>query len=682
MSSVHTGVADLPHDHKHDHDHESGVACCSHHELQLERWILVYCVGGVLVMTTTICKWFGLVEPEIAVIPAVIGSILLGLGLFYSAGKELLNRSVSSSTLAAIAIAAAIATGKYEAAGYLAFILLLFDQALRRTAWGARRAIEDLVGLTPDIARVVRDGAETEIPLEQVKIGDIVRVRAGENLPVDGRIVAGQTSINQASLTGEAVPVEAERGDDVYAGTTNLIGNIDLEVTSVGDDTTIGKVASLIEAAEQQRTPRQLLIEQVAAYFVPVSLVTAGLVWYLTSNVDTAIVVLVVVCPSALLISSPTAMMAAFASAARLGIMIKQTNELESAANIDTIVLDKTGTLTTGRFEVSRLAPNEGVAGAELLQAATDAEQHSNHPLARSILQTAQRARVVPNAEGSHEEIHGRGVRATIGADVILAGRPTWLVEENPAVKAEVEKIDNELEGMTGVHVMKGNRYLGAVGLEDKLRYNAKSVVDRLRDLGARSIVIMTGDRLAVAKRVGVTVGVDQVEAECLPEEKHDLVQHMVSQGRHVLMVGDGINDGPSLAAADVGVAMGLSGSDIATNSAGIALMNDDLSRIPFLVELARRSRTIIAQNIAASIIVAIIGLAIAATGNIHIGFAAFYHFLGDILVIGNSFRLIRFGEEFAASSQHTPGQQNPQPRTRPGERAASAQLGASPSTA
>ena len=225
---------------------------------------------------------------------------------------------------------------------------------------------------------------------------------------------------------------------------------------------------------------------------------------------------------------------------------------------------------------------------------------------------------------------------------------------------------------------MKGKQYLGAVGLEDKLRYNAKGVVEKLRDLGASAIVMMTGDRLAVARRVGVTVGVDQVEAECLPEEKHDLVQDMVRNGRHVLMVGDGINDGPSLAAADVGIAMGLSGSDIATNSAGIALMNDDLSRIPFLVMLARRSRTIIAQNIAASIIIALIGLVIAATGHIHIGFAAFYHFLGDVLVIGNSFRLIRFGEEFAASSHYNAST----PIAQAAPRSASETIASAPSTA
>ncbi len=669
MATHHAGLAhDQHHDHDHSHDGEHGVECCSHHELKIEKWIIAYFVGGALVFITTLSKFFGWASDEIAEIPAAFGAVLLGIGLFYSAYKELRRGRPTSSTLAAIAILAAIATGKYEAAGYLAFILLVFDHALSRTAWGARRAIEELVGLTPDTARVVENGAEREVPLEQVKVGMTVRVRPGENFPVDGRVVSGTSDVNQASLTGEALPVEVQSGSTVYAGTTNLTGIVDLQATMVGEDTTIGKVAQLIHAAESTRSPRQLLIEQVAAYFVPVALVVAGLVWYITKNVDIAISVLVVTCPSALLISSPTAMMAAFAAAARLGILIKQTSYLEAAADIDTFIFDKTGTLTTGKFAVARLAPAEGVDGADLLRAAAAAEQHSNHPLARSIMQTAQQARIEPGASDNYQEVHGRGVKADWSGGKILAGRAKWIAEENPGAGEQIKAVEARIEGMTGVHVMVGGRYLGAVGLEDKLRHNAKTVIERCRELGARTVQVFTGDRLAVAKRVGATVGVDQIEAECLPEEKHELVQRMVAQGQRVLMVGDGINDGPSLAAADVGVAMGLGGSDIATNSAGVALMNDDIGRIPFLVALARKSRVIIAQNVAASIIIALIGLSIAATGHIAIGLAAFYHFLGDIFVIGNSFRLIRFGEDFAAGEHavgaspraETPGAQRP----------------------
>jgi len=639
-------------------------------EHQIERWIFVYLVGGVLVLTSVLAKIFNWVDPDVATIPAAIGAVLLGAPLFWNAARELWVGKPTSSTLASLAIIAAMATGRYEMAGFLAFILLIADQVVRRTAWGAQRAIEQLIRLTPERARVVEDGAEREVSLKQVRVGMTVRVRPGENLPVDGEVVNGRSTINQASLTGEAVPVEVQPGEAVYAGTTNLTGTIDLRVTGVGADTTIGKVTELIREAESARTPRQLLIEQVAAYFVPIAITAAGLVWYFMSQSDapeararateTAITVLVVVCPSALLLSSPTAMVAAFAAAARLGIMVKQTNYLEAAADIDLAILDKTGTLTTGVFAVSRLAPAEGVPGADLLQGAAEAEQQSNHPLARSIMQTAQQARVHPAEPTQFEEVHGRGVRAHVNGDELVAGRGGWLLELHPEIRDQMEEVERKLEGMTGVHVMRNGRYLGAVGLEDKLRPDAGNVVSRLRELGVRRIGIFTGDRQAVGERVGAAVGVDLVEAQCLPEEKHELIQQLVNRGRRVLMVGDGINDGPSLAVADVGVAMGLSGSDIATNSAGVALVNDDLSRVPFLVELARRTRRVVAQNITASIVIAAIGLGLAATGQLSLWAAAAYHFVGDVFVIGNSFRLIRFGEEFTETER--PAETGPAP--------------------
>ncbi|MBZ0172215.1 MAG: HAD-IC family P-type ATPase, partial [Phycisphaerales bacterium] len=351
----------------------------------------------------------------------------------------------------------------------------------------------------------------------------------------------------------------------------------------------------------------------------------------------------------------PSAMVAAFASAARLGIMIKQTNFLEAAAGIDAVVLDKTGTITTGSFEVSRLAPAEGVEGADLLTAAANAEQSSNHPLASSIMRTAMAARVQTADVRKYEELHGRGVRAHTGAGEIAAGRAGWIRELTPGAGPQIDLVEQRIEGMSGVHVLLDGRYLGAVGLEDKVRPQAKPVIDRLREVGVRTIAVFTGDRLSVARRVGMTVGADRLEAECLPEEKHEQIRAMVAQGYKVMMVGDGINDGPALAEADVGVAMGLRGSDIATNSAGVALMTDDLNRLPFLVDLGRRTRAITGQNIAASIIIALVGLTLAATGNLGEGgaavfFAAMFHFAGDVFVLGNSFRLFRFGEDFLAA--------------------------------
>ena len=631
--------------------------------LRLERQLMVALAGGVLLLVAWLAPTLLSISQSVADIPATIGALILMAPLASGAWRELKSGRPSSDSLACLAVVAALANNYYLAAGFLAFFLWLAELILSRTAWGAQRAIRDLVELTPDTARVVSaDGQESEIRLVQVKVGDKVRVRPGENLPVDGRIASGTSSINQASLTGEAVPVEVQPGSDVYAGTTNLTGQIDLLVTAVAGESTIGKVETLIREAERARTERQELIERLAAYYAPVVLMVAGLVWFFTSKsldpvvrasaAERAITVLVVTCPGALLISYPTAMVAAFAAGARLGIMIKQTRVLEAAASIDTVIMDKTGTLTTGKFSVSRLAPAEGVEGAALLQAAADLEQSSNHPLARSIIETAERARLTPGAVSDYQELHGRGVSARTAGGVAHAGRSAWLMEINPAIAASVAIVEARTEGMSTVHVMVDGRYLGAVGLEDKLRRNAQEVVTRLRTLGVRRISIFTGDRLGVAKRVGQAVGVDSIEAECLPEEKHEELKYLISKGHHTLVVGDGINDGPILASADVGVAMGLSGSDIATNSAGVALMNEDLRLVPFLLELAGKARSVIGLNIAVSLLLALIGLGLAATGKINIWITPFYQAAAYVFVIANSLRLVRFGDDYADAEE------------------------------
>jgi Cd2+/Zn2+-exporting ATPase len=622
----------------------------------LERRLLVALSGGVLLLVSWISSLLGH-HQQVAQIPAALGAAILVIPLLAGAWGEIKRGRPSSDALACLAVLAAFASQLYLLAGILAFFLWTANLVLSRTAWGAQRAIRDLIDLTPDTARLLEDGQEREVTVAQVRVGQTVRVRPGENLPVDGRIVRGTSDINQASLTGEAVPIEAEPGTPVYAGTTNLTGQIDIEVTAVSGDTTIGKVESLIREAESAKTERQELIEQLASYYVPIVLMVAGLVWFFTAkstNPDIkqqaavrAISVLVVTCPGALLISHPMAMVAAFAAAARLGMMIKQTKTLEAAANIDTVVLDKTGTLTTGRFAVSRLAPADGVEGAALLQAAADGEQHSNHPLAKSILETARQARITPRSIGQFEELHGRGVLAHASDGDIHAGRADWIISVMPSVADQVRAVEAKIEGMSSVHIMAGGRYLGAVGLEDKLRRNAGEIVQQIRHLGVRKVCIFTGDRLAVAKRVGQAVGVDAIEAECLPEEKHEELKYLIRKGHRTLVVGDGINDGPILASADVGVAMGLSGSDIATNSAGVALMNDDLRRVPFLLELARKTRNVIAQNIAVCLLFAVIGLALAATGLFSFVLVLVWYLAPFLFVIANSFRLVRFGEEF-----------------------------------
>ncbi|MEM9066486.1 MAG: cation-translocating P-type ATPase [Planctomycetota bacterium] len=664
-------------------------ADASHGAGTIDRLILFCLFGGVLVITSYIARWSGVPE-MVAKFPAAIGAILLSLPLFFESFQEIRKFKASSSSLAAIAILAAMASNEWETAGFLSFILLIAGQAVNRSAFGAQRAIQQLVNLTPDVANVVDGDTTRAVQAHELTVGQIVRVRPGENMPIDGRVIRGQSTINQASLTGEAVPISVAEGGEVFAGTTNLTGQVDVEVTRVGEDTTIGKVSQLIAEAESTKSPRQLLIEQVSQFFVPVAISIAGVVWFIASQSDDPavkasaaerfITVLIVACPASMLLASPSAMVAAFASAARLGILIKRTDYLESAASLDAVVMDKTGTMTTGNFEVSKLVPADGVTGAELLTAAANAEQHSTHPLARSIMMTAEKANVSTEQTDHYEEVHGRGVKVQSSHGEVHAGRSSWLVELNGGIAGQVREVETKIDGISAVHVMVGGRYLGAVGLEDKVRPETKGVVQRLRELGVRTVSIFTGDRLGVAERVGRQVGVDTVEAECLPEEKHQQIQGMVRTGYRTMMVGDGINDGPSLASADVGVAMGLSGSDIATNSAGVALMTDNLDRIPFLIELARKTRTIVAQNIAASIVIVMVGLVLSSAGLLAVPLAGLYHFAGEIFVLANSFRLFRFGEDFA-QAEHA-AEEEAERRAGLQRRAASVRLSGVPSTA
>ena len=382
---------------------------------RLERRLLIALSGGVLLAVSWIGHLLGS-HQLVSEIPAALGTIILVVPLLIGAWKEIKSGKPSSDALASLAVVAALSAGMYLAAGFLALFLWMANLILSRTAWGAQRAIRDLIDLTPGNARIVEQDKERTAPLHEVTTGMIIRVRPGENLPVDGVIVAGHSDINQASLTGEAVPVEVQDGTEVYAGTTNLTGQIDVKVTAVAADTTIGKVESLIREAESTRTQKQELIEQLASYYFSIVVMVAGVVWFFTSRsadeairgdaAVRAITVLVVTCPGGLLIAHPTAMVAAFAAAARLGIMIKHTKTLEAAAGVDTVIMDKTGTLTTGNFAVSRLAPADGVEGATLLQAAADAEQHSNHPLAKSIIETATQANISPETVDKYEEVH------------------------------------------------------------------------------------------------------------------------------------------------------------------------------------------------------------------------------------------------------------------------------------
>jgi len=577
---------------------------------------------------------------------AIGGALLLGIPILVHAAKEMLHGQTNMDELVALAVIAALASGDYKAAGAVAFFLLLANVIEARTALGARASIESLVRLAPKKAHRLRDGSEELVDPKELKAGDVVRVRPGDNIPADGLVISGQSSVNQANVTGESLPVDKTVGDEVFSGTSNQAGAMDVQVTRAGADTTLGKVQKLILQAERTRIPIMRLIDNYAGWYTPTILMLAGAVLFFTRDMNRAVAMLVVACPCALILAVPTAMVAALSCAARLGILIKDISTLEAARGLTAFVFDKTGTLTTGELSVTQLAPAPGVDGAVLVAAAASAEQMSRHPVARAVVAVAEKARVSLGTPSEFEEISGRGVRAIVDGQPVMVGRLTWLEEQGIDVAAVRDSLQVEPEGVSTLYVVRGREVLGWIALEDRTRREARLAMDQLRALGLRELVMVTGDRWSVARRVAKEMGCTEVQAEVLPADKLQLVDALKGQGHKVAVVGDGVNDAPALAAGDLSIAMGAAGSDVAINSAAIALMNTDLRRLPFLIRLSRRTTQVIHQNLLFGIGFIVVLVILAAMNVINPIIAAVLHMVTATFVIFNSARLVRFGED------------------------------------
>ena len=634
------------HHHDHDHAHDEGCESCGHDHEHTQVKLTQTIIGLIFVLNAFLVDWALDRASVVASMSAMIGAVILGFPIVKLAFKDIRRGNLTINELVAIAVLAAFATGDYKTAGLVAFFMLMGEIIETRTAAGARASIESLIKLTPTKARRVVGGKEEEVAAKDLSVGDVIRIRPGDNVAADGVIVTGQGSFNQANITGESLPVDKRPGDEVFAGTQNLTGVLEIRVSRAGTDTTLGRVRELILAAEKTKLPIMRIVDQYMAYYTPLVLVIGALVWAFTHDLNRVISVLVVACPCAFILATPTAMVAALSSAARLGILIKNVGDIESAARINAFVFDKTGTLTTGKLAVSRLAPANGIAPAELLRIAASAEKYSNHPTAKALADLAQDAGVPLSEPVDFAETAGRGVKAKVDGQEVVIGRAAWLKDNG--VKEDVTKsVDlNETEGFSLIYVARGNQFLGWVGLRDETRSEAKAALIDLKDAGVRRIAMVSGDRQPVAARVAAEIGIEEVVAECLPQNKVEFVRSMKSRGYRVAVVGDGVNDAPALAAGDIGIAMGAAGSEVAIHSATIALMNNDLRRLPFLVRLSRSTRAVINQNFLFGVFFIIGGLTFAAFGYLGPIVAAIMHNLGSLIVVFNSARLVRHGEE------------------------------------
>ena len=631
----------------HDHLHlKEDVGTQQTHDKQVRVSIalLATLAGGILLINSRVGLLF-FEDGTVIELLAMLGALLLGAPVVWHALKCLLQGHSHMDELAALGIVAAFCSGQYVPAGLIGFFMLLSELVETRTALGARASIESLVKLTPVKANLIdKDDKETQVKVSQLKLGDRVRVRPGDNIPADGEVVSGISSVNEATITGESLPADKVPGMQVFAGTSNLTGVLELTVTKLGKDTTLGKVQSLILEAEQTKIPIMRIIDRYIKWYVPTVIMIAVIVLFFTRNIDQAITILVISCPCAIILATPTAMVAAISAAARLGVLVKNVKDLEIAGKMTALVFDKTGTVTTGRLFVTKLTPAQGVEASELLAVAAAAEQMSKHPAARALQEVARQANLELTKAVDFEEVPGKGVKASIAGDRVLVGREMFLQEQSIDVHQVEDPALQEEQGFSTLYVSRNNKCLGWIGLQDKTRPEAKEAIELLADIGIKRITMLTGDRSEVANRVAAELGCTDYKAHCLPHDKLAVVDKIKAQGHTVVVVGDGINDAPALAAGDLGIAMGAAGSDVAINSASIALMNDDLRRIPFLVQISRRTRSVINQNFGFGILFIILGMSFSKFLRPEV--AALLHFVSSIVVVFNSARLVRCGEE------------------------------------
>lgn len=552
-----------------------------------------------------------------------------------------------------LALAACLATGRYITGAVVAIVLIFGQMLEERTTVGVEFALSKLRQLTRARARRrLPDGGVQALEAADLKTGDEIEVRPGEMIPADAEVIAGQGWVDNSRVTGESVPVEVAGGCEIFAGTVNLNGSLTARVTGIGQDTVMGRVQKIIEEAKGSEAPIISLAEDYARYYTPLILLVAACVFFFTQEVERAISVLVVSIPCAFVLASPSAMVSAIAAASRLGLLVKSVRHLESARRVDTVVFDKTGTLTCGRLELEQVMVHDGsLTESEALALAAALEGGSNHPVARAIAQAGKALRL-PSVEGLQEH-PGLGLEARVAGQTVRVGRASWLAQGGMSLS--VDLAGHPRHSLVLLEV--AGRHAATFLLADQVRPEAVESLKRLRELGVEDFHMLTGDRAEVAHHIAAQVGLDQVKADCLPQDKAAYIRGLRQAGRNVLVIGDGLNDAPALAEADVGVAMGGQGNDVTVHTSDVALMTPDLRRLPDLLLLSARTVAVINQNLLCGFALIVLAVALSSLGFVPPVAAAFMHEFSAFFVIFNSARLLRFDglEETPAEAGATP---------------------------
>jgi len=596
-------------------------------------------VFGAVLFVVVGGEWLGLFEALTSRVPWYVGVALVvafGFPIFRNVVRSALKGRVTSHTLMSVGALAALLVGEWATAAVVVFFMRVGDYAERATTERARHALRDLSALAPQTARVLRDGTEVEVPVAQVRLGEVVVVRPGEKIPVDGEVVSGQATVNQAALTGEAMPVEVGEGSKVFAATLAQLGSLRVRVTGTGKNTTFGKVVTQVEEAEANQGEVQRFADRFSAYYLPVITGIALLTYLIGRDLLAAVAVTVVACSCAFALATPVAMLASIGAAARKGLLIKGGRYIEALAQAEVLLVDKTGTLTLGTPRLTDVVSLGERSRDELLALAAAAERDSEHPLAEAVRQAAKERGLTVSEPTRFEARPGHGVNATVQGLEVAVGSARLL---QGSIPKEADTLASQ--GKTLLFVTVGGTLEGVLAAADTVRPEVPSALAQVRTLGVRRIELLTGDNERAAAALAGELGI-AYRANLLPEDKLATVKAYQAQGRTVVMVGDGVNDAPALVQADVGVAMGVHGTDVAVSAAHLALLRDDLLLIPEALRIAKRTMGVVKGNIGFTAVYNVVGIALAAFGILPPIFAAALQSIPDLGIMVNSARLLR----------------------------------------
>ena len=599
-------------------------------------------IGGASLAASLL---FMLLNIDVAIEPAWIAMIICGFPLLYNAIWRIINEKgvlkISSDLLVSIAMVSSIVIGELFAAGQVAFIMAIGGMLEEKTIARAKKGIENLISLTPKLGRVIKNGNEEMLPIEQIAKNDVLRILPGETIPADGEILSGDTSIDQSVITGESLPIDKKAGDNVFCGTINRFGSIDIKATNVGEDSSLRKLIRLVQEAES-KAPMQRIVDKWASWLVPLTLIIAIVTYILTGDITRAVTIAIVFCPCAMALATPTSIMAAIGQATKYGVIIKSGAALESMGKVNIVAFDKTGTLTHGNLAVSDvISLDDSLNDKDFLSLTASVESYSEHPLGKAVIVYAKEQNITIQPVEDFKMAPGKGISAKLNGKRILCGNHSYLLENDVALDENTMIALEQLrkQGKATILVSFDGACKGIIALSDTLRADAINMIQELKREHADA-VLLTGDNKQTADYFAQQVGIKSISAELLPAQKVERIKDLQSKGSYVCMIGDGVNDAPALKTANVGVAMGSMGSDMAIEAADIALMGDDIAKIPYLKRLSNATVKLIVLNISISIAFNLIAIVLSILGLLNPITGALAHNVGSVLVVFNATQL------------------------------------------